>query len=246
MEWGMATLQRSAFHSGGRRVAVVIGTGTGVGKTVWTSLLTRRLVDRGVAVRAVKPLASGGRDDGRMLALAQGCRQLEEVNPWWFRSGLTPLLAGRREGGLPDRATVEAWLKSAAAAVGSGVLVVEGAGGLLSPLGEGTDARDWLRALRAEAWVVAANRLGVLHEIRAMTEILRPLRLPAVRWVLMQPERPGLVARWNLAYLREILPAGDLVAVPWAVDWREQVRNGVRPRWARRVDRAWDGCGDGG
>lgn len=243
MEWGMARIQGLASHSVGRRVAVVVGTGTGVGKTVWTALLTRRLVDRGMVVRAVKPLASGGRDDGRMLALAQGRRHLDEVNPWWFRSGLTPLLAGRREGGLPDRATVEAWLKAAVLTVGTGALVVEGAGGLLSPLGEDTDARDWLRALRAEAWVVAANRLGVLHEIRALTEILRPLRLPAVRWVLMQPERPGLVARWNVAYLNEILPAEDWVVVPWAMDWREQVRNGVRSRWARRLDRAWDGSG---
>lgn len=222
-------------------MAVVVGTGTGVGKTVWTALLTRRLTDRGLGVRAVKPLASGGRDDGRMLALAQVGRSLDEVNPWWFRSGLTPLLAGRREGGLPDRATVVSWLK--AAGEGTGALVVEGAGGLLSPLGEETDARDWLRELRAEAWVVAANRLGVLHEIRALTEVLRPLRLPTVRWVLMQPARAGLVARWNLGYLREVLPAGALVVVPWAADWRDQVRNGVRPRWARLLDSAWEGVG---
>ena len=41
----------------------ITGTDTGVGKTVFTVLLTRYLRSTGVSVRAVKPLCSGGRED---------------------------------------------------------------------------------------------------------------------------------------------------------------------------------------
>ncbi|MFZ4819158.1 MAG: AAA family ATPase, partial [Limisphaerales bacterium] len=46
---------------------VVTGTGTGVGKTVLSGLLVRRLIRLGRTVRAFKPLCSGGRGDAQKI-----------------------------------------------------------------------------------------------------------------------------------------------------------------------------------
>ena len=79
-------------------IFLIIGSDTGVGKTVLTALLTRRLRERGVRVAALKPICSGGRDDARQLHSAGGkTLALDEVNPWHFRAPLAPLIAARRE-----------------------------------------------------------------------------------------------------------------------------------------------------
>ena len=45
------------------------------------------------------------------------------------------------------------------------VMLVEGAGGLLSPLGEDFDSRDLIAALRATPVIVAPNKLGAVNHI---------------------------------------------------------------------------------
>lgn len=64
-----------------RQFLVVTGTGTGVGKTVLSGLLVRRLIRLGRTVRAFKPLCSGGRGDARVLeaALGEGRRWMKST-----------------------------------------------------------------------------------------------------------------------------------------------------------------------
>ena len=51
---------------------LLVGTDTGVGKTVFSGLFARYLMDAGVGVRAVKPFCSGGKADIEFLQTAQG------------------------------------------------------------------------------------------------------------------------------------------------------------------------------
>ena len=82
------------FDAMAQRIYFIIGTDTGVGKTVFTALLTRRLREKEVRVAALKPLCSGGREDARVLRAASGhVLSLDEINPWHFRAPLAPLLA---------------------------------------------------------------------------------------------------------------------------------------------------------
>src|SRR5207244_10083399 len=117
----------------GSRILFITGTDTGVGKTVLTSLLARHLRERGVAVAALKPICSGGRADARVLHFSQnGAVTLDEINPWHFRAPLAPLLAARREHRRVDLAKVLAHVRRVQRRFE--VILVEGAGGLLSPL----------------------------------------------------------------------------------------------------------------
>jgi len=74
-----------------RTLIFVTGTDTGVGKTVFTTMLTRHLHDRGVNVGALKPICSGDRDDARKIFSAlKGALTLDEINTWHFRAAIAP------------------------------------------------------------------------------------------------------------------------------------------------------------
>ncbi len=191
----------------------VTGTDTDVGKTVLTVLLTRTLRERGTDVLAVKPFCSGARDDAETLWAAQGQERRDEegppvlsldaVNPWYFREPLTPLLAARRAGCPVTFGEATAFLRNSG--LGREVLIVEGAGGLLSPLAEGCDARGLIARLKAVPIVVAANRLGVLNHVLLTWEALSPGARRAAQLVLMEPSRTDVVARTNGEMLAERL-----------------------------------------
>lgn len=192
----------------------VTGTDTGAGKTVLTALLARWLLGIGCEVRAVKPLCSGGREDARILQAATGNREeLAAINPWHFRAGLTPMLAARAEGRPLRRAGVQTFLRRARS--GSGILLIEGAGGLLSPLGEDFDARDLIRGLGLRTIVAAPNRLGAINQVLLVVDALGDASAEeSPRVALMAPERPNRVSHSNLEVLRDRLGAGAVVEIP--------------------------------
>ena len=142
-----------------RTTFFVTGTNTGVGKTVLTALLARHLRERGVNAVALKPVCSGDRADARVLhAVLAGALTLDEINPWHFRAPVAPLLAARREHRRVILADVLAHVRAMQKRFE--VVLVEGAGGLLSPLGEKFDSRDLISALRARPIIVAPNQTG--------------------------------------------------------------------------------------
>lgn len=144
-------------------IVFVVGTDTGVGKTVVSALLTRELCRRGMDVRPLKPFSSGGREDAELLRDAAADRwSLDEINPFAFKAPLTPLLAAEAEG--RDVSLDECVSVIRKAGHGCDFLVVEGAGGVMSPLGIGYDARSLIKAFEARSILVAPNRLGVINQ----------------------------------------------------------------------------------
>ena len=209
----------------------ITGTDTGVGKTVLTALLVRHLRDGGVRALAVKPLCSGGRGDATVLRKAQNNEHsLDAINPWHFRAALAPLLAARRERRVVKRAEILSFIR--ANSERCDVLLVEGAGGLLSPLGEGFDARDLIVELRARPIVVCPNRLGAVNQVRLVIEALPKMVAASARVVLMETSRPNQATRTNAELLLEFLTTTQLHSIPhfnWpAIMKRPRLPAGVR------------------
>lgn len=198
----------------GRNIIFITGTDTGVGKTVLAAALTRSLRGRGVRAAALKPICSGGRGDARRLREAMGGElSLDEVNPWHFRAPLSPLLAARMERRALTGKQVIARVRAAARRFE--LVVVESAGGLLSPLGEGFDSRDLLLAWRATPIVVCPNRLGAVNQVLLVLAALPRALASRAQIVLMNPARSNPAARTNLGHLAEFV-RGDRIHV---FDW---------------------------
>jgi dethiobiotin synthetase len=196
------------------RIVFIAGTDTGVGKTVLTSLLARFLLERDFAVAALKPICSGGRNDARLLhAALNGAMPLEEINPWSFRAPLAPGLAARQERRRLRAAEVLAHLRKVRREFD--IVLIEGAGGLLSPLGEDFDARDLIIALRAIPVIVCPNRLGALNQARLVISALPAATARKAQVVLVSPRRADLACRANPRMLAEFWGARRVCVFPW-------------------------------
>ena len=153
----------------------VTGTDTDVGKTYVAALMIRAWVAAGRTVGVYKPAASGCRrspdgtlicDDAVALWDAAGRHgELERVCPQRFAAPLAPNSAARAEGRTIDAALLSAGLEYWRRR--SDVLVVEGAGGLFSPLTDELLNVDLARRFGLPLLVTAANRLGAIHAVLA-------------------------------------------------------------------------------
>ena len=147
------------------------GTDTGVGKTYVGALIARSLMSAGRRVGIYKPAASGCRrehdalvaDDAVALWNAAGRPgDLEHVCPQRFAAPLAPHLAAREEGKRLDpdllREGIQYWRDR------SEIVLVEGAGGLMSPLGEREYVADLAKTFGFPLVVVSRNVLGTINQ----------------------------------------------------------------------------------
>ncbi len=192
----------------------ITGTDTGVGKTVLTALLVQFLRARGITVAALKPICSGNRDDAVSLYDAlNGALKLDEINPWHFRAAIAPALAAKLEKKSVTRAQVLAHIR--ALQKNFAVTLVEGAGGLLSPLGENFNSRDLIAALSATPIIVAQNKLGAVNHILLTLEALPKNLRAKAKVVLMSPPKPDAATKSNVKLLEQFLAPEKIFALPW-------------------------------
>ena len=214
----------------------ITGTDTGVGKTVFTVLLTRYLRSTGVSVRAVKPLCSGGRADAMQLVASQnGEIPLDDVNPWHFKRSLAPVLAARAERSCVTKDQVIDFLRQSARKCD--LLLVEGAGGLLSPLGEDYSNRELITGVRARPWIVCPDRLGAVGQARLVLAALPPAIERRAQVVLVGQKPADPSARWNAALLGETIGGDRVHTLPHQVWPIAGASSKVRPPRLTFIDR---------
>jgi dethiobiotin synthetase len=201
------------------RIIFVTGTDTGVGKTVLTASLLYYLRCNGIEALAVKPFATGDRGDAeRLAALQPGSLTLDEINPFFSPQPVTPLLAARRRRRSVALGQALAHINHFARQCQ--VLLVEGAGGLLSPLGEKFTALDIVQKLQCEVIVVAANRLGMLNHSCLTRRALQDLDVKCLTFVVLDTtpdrlRRSDASSGSNADLLRELLAPVEVVELPY-------------------------------
>jgi dethiobiotin synthetase len=204
-----------------KQTLFITGTDTGVGKTVLTVLLVKFLRGRGVNAAALKPICSGGRGDARKIFAAMdgavGVRSLalslDEINPLHFRATVAPLLAARREKKKVKLSQVLAHARAMQKRFD--VLLIEGAGGLLSPLGENFNSRDLILALRAMPIVVAQNKLGAVNQALLTLEALPEKFRAQSKVVLVAPPKPDAATNSNAKLLGQFFDPAQIYSLPW-------------------------------
>ncbi len=147
------------------------GTDTGVGKTYVAALVARSLRGAGYRVGVYKPAASGCRRDGQELVCDDAVLLweaagrpglLERVCPQRFQAPLAPHLAAKAEGRRLDpallRRGLDYWKDR------SEIVLVEGAGGLMSPLGDEEYVADLAGDFGFPLVIVARNALGTINQ----------------------------------------------------------------------------------
>jgi dethiobiotin synthetase len=209
---------------------VVTGTDTGVGKTIVTGAIAASATAAGLRVAAVK-LAQTGILSGEETDAATVDRLAEPATVRTlaaYPDPLAPLAAARVSGKEPLRA-MDAHLGVRDAGRGHDLVLIEGAGGLLVPIGaSGWTAADLAVSLGAQVIVVVRAGLGTLNHTALTLEALERRRVRAHVVIGAWPAQPELVHRTNLRDLD-----GDLVGVV-----PDGVGNMTAPEF-RRAAPAW-------
>ena len=167
-----------------RKAVFIAGAGTEIGKTYVTAALTRRLRADG-PVLALKPLASGvapwddpafAESDTAQLLAAQGLPVTQEnvaaCSPWRFTAPLAPDQAAALEGRRVSLDSIVGWCRDRIAALDSPV-VVEGVGGLMSPITDEATGLHWIEALAIPVVLVSGSYLGAISHALTAAEVLR-------------------------------------------------------------------------
>ncbi len=159
---------------------IVLGTGTGVGKTFFSVALARALDSPGRRmVRALKPVETGharrasgepppGSDAAR-LERATGDRSLRPHPLYLFAQPVSAHLGARASGTRISLSRIQNWLEGDSSAnTLPYVTIVETAGGVFSPLSPRLTNFDLAMAVEPSIWIlVAPDALGTLHDTRA-------------------------------------------------------------------------------
>jgi dethiobiotin synthetase len=191
---------------------VVTGTDTGVGKTWVGAALARELTRRGYRVTAVKPIETGcdasteATEDGVILATAT-----DQEHPrralLRLRTPVAPPVAAESEG---VEIELDALFESICTySRSSDVVLVEGAGGLCSPLAWDADLLDLAAALGASVLLVGSDRLGVVNHVVLTINTLLAGSEPFLGVVLTAPETEDASTGTNADTLRRVLGGGE-------------------------------------
>ena len=149
----------------------VVGTDTGVGKTVVTAGLTRWLREQGVDARAIKPAQTGFPPDDDAGFVAEACGDPDAATCCRY---LEPPLAPRVAAARTDTAlSYDSILSACQGAIADAEQpIVEGIGGLRVPLSGDREVIDLVADLEATALVVTRSGLGTLNHTALSVEAL--------------------------------------------------------------------------
>jgi dethiobiotin synthetase len=167
-------------------VVFITGAGTDIGKTYVACALLRTLGEAGHPVMALKPVVSGvgsvgdpefdASDTARLLraaGVAPTSQAIEACSPWRFAAPLSPDMAAAAEGRTLSLADVVAWTRRQIEdAEPDALVLIEGVGGVMSPLAQDGLVLDWIAALNAPTLLVAGNYLGAIsHALTALATL---------------------------------------------------------------------------
>ncbi|GAA0450101.1 dethiobiotin synthase [Halococcus dombrowskii] len=199
-------------RSGGERTGfAVVGTDTGVGKTVVTAGLVGWLRDEGVDARAIKPVQTGFPTDDDATFVREVCGT-DDASTCGKRlqPALAPRIAAAEAGVELSYGAIRRECERALAASEVGVL--EGIGGVRVPLTEAHDVLDLVADLGLDAVVVACADLGTLNHTALTVEALAQRGVTTHAVVLNQYTGESTAERTNPAAIERMtgVPAHTL------------------------------------
>jgi dethiobiotin synthetase len=202
----------------------ITATGTDVGKTFVARGLIRALRSRGRNVTALKPIMSGfepaeaAGSDGGLLLTALGREPtpeaIAEISPWRFAAPLAPDLAAAREGRTLDYPGLTDFCRKAVKA-SRDALLIEGVGGIMSPIDRDHTVLDWMKVLELPLIVVTGSYLGTLSHTLTALDVLARHGLAIAALVISESvgRRPERLDETH-ATLARFAPEIPMIAVP--------------------------------
>ncbi len=209
----------------------ISATDTSVGKTTLAAGLMGFLKREGIDVGVMKPVASGAIETDSGKLISQDAEMLvkfsgstdpwEWINPYCLATPVTPSLAARIEGVTIDFERIRSCFEQIANR--HDLVIVEGAGGLMSPIFETLVVADMIEKLGLPVVVVARATLGTINHTLMTFECLDIRKIHNLGFFLNRfPKNPNLAERTNAEIIASISGVTHLGSIPDLGDFFSQ------------------------
>jgi dethiobiotin synthetase len=209
----------------------VSATDTSVGKTTLAAGLVGFLKREGFDVGVMKPVASGAieTESGRLISqdaemlvnFAGATDPWHYINPYCLTTPVTPALAAQIEGICIDFEKIRMCFDEIARR--HDFVVVEGAGGVMTPIFEQRLILDLIEVLELPAIIVSRASLGTINHTLMSFECLKARNLRAVGFFLNRfPKSPNLAERTNAEIIASASGVTHLGSIPELGDFFSQ------------------------
>jgi len=162
----------------------IAGTDTEVGKTWVTAAVLRSFFKQSVCASALKPVACGldsygKNEDIESLLSTQSLTDANDINLHRYAMPAAPSQAAAAEGRVIAEDKLVQWCNEQACDVET--CLIEGVGGLMTPLTDTWLVSDWIAAMPDFAlWLVVGCKLGAINQTLLTLEKLKQMnRSPA-------------------------------------------------------------------
>ena len=200
----------------------VTGTDTGVGKTLVSAALVRRLAQTGHRAAGMKPVAAGAQwldgawtneDVEALWAAGNSAVPRAALCPYLLPDAMAPHIAAERAGVRIEMTTLLDAYQQLRSRVD--VVVVEGVGGFCVPLGEDFGTADLARALGLPIVLVVGLRLGCLNHAALTVEAIAARGLRLAGWVANTIAPDMAEIDRNYLALERSIAAPCIGRIPW-------------------------------
>lgn len=193
----------------------ITATGTDIGKTLVVATLCQQLQAAGKKMIALKPVISGydsedmGSDSALILqscGLSVTTENIEKISPWRFSTPLSPNMAAQREEKkiLLDELVVFCQKQEKTKA---DILLVEGIGGVCTPLNDKYTVLDWIIALNDwKIILVTGNYLGSISHTLTAVKTLAACNLKLHALIVSESENSSVPLVETIQTLANFLP----------------------------------------
>ena len=168
----------------------ITGTNTEVGKTFITKNIIERVQLKGYSVSPYKPVETGcikklltliPRDSMIYYRAINKKIALDQINPYRFLEPISPAAAIKRS---KRKVTINDYLSKLKDLPNSDLTIIEGAGGLCSPLASDGYNIDLIRKVKVPTVLVAKDEIGVINNVVLNLSMLQKYKIKVLAIVL--------------------------------------------------------------
>jgi len=204
----------------------ITGTDTGVGKTLVAKTLLIVLAKAGYKTIGLKPVASGSSNTKWGLRNHDACAlkkcateklPYEQINPYAFQEPIAPHIAAINTG---IKLTVKKIIFAAkpALTMSADYIIIEGAGGWLTPLNQSETIADLAQAFNYPIILIVGIRLGCINHALLTLKCMENSGIKLQGWIANIIENKMRYAMDNIRTIEKCTKTQLLTVIPYQAD----------------------------
>ena len=197
------------------KIIFISSTGTELGKTFITENLIRLCMRKNKKVYAIKPVISGvdtryleKSDSGLILQALNrkvNFNNIKKISPWLFKAAIAPSLAAKKENKSLSYKKLKKWMIEFLKNNDKNYeyIFIEGAGGLMVPIGEKKTFLNLVAELKIPIILVVGSYLGSISHTLSLVENIKQKNIKLINITINQGNSSNICLQQTKKLLKD-------------------------------------------